>query len=111
MELVDISLSHFLEDSPKITIPMYVCMQCIEHVDNVSSQSMRVHILQLGKDRQRRSRVNSNCSSPKQEPVRQHSQPARYSRERLSSVLITYTIAYISVQVLVITIMLSLSIP
>ena len=64
MELVDISLSHFLKDSPKIAIPMYVYMHVLIHCPRV-----RVHILQLGKDYQRRSRVNSNCSSPKQEPV------------------------------------------
>ena len=44
--------------------------------------------IELNKDRQRRLRVNPNCSSPKQEPVsnlteQQHEQPVSYSRERL----------------------------
>ena len=49
---------------------MYVCTYvAIIMLSTCSSRSMRVRILQLGKDRKRISCVNSNCSSPKQEPI------------------------------------------
>ena len=50
---------------------MYVCMYvCSDTSSTCLSCSMHVHvrISQFGKDRQRRSHVNSNYSSPKQEP-------------------------------------------
>ena len=49
---------------------MYVCMYvAIRRQCMCSSCSMCVCMSQFSKDCQRRSHVNSNCSSPKQEPV------------------------------------------
>ena len=69
----------------KIAIAMYVCMYVCMYVYYVCSDtsstclscSMHVHISLFCKDCQRSSHVNSNCSSPKQEPV-----PELNSREQ-----------------------------
>ncbi len=62
----------------KITVPMYVCMYVCMYVYMYAAirrphvhhaVHVCVHILQFSKDRQHRLHVNSNCSSPKQEPV------------------------------------------
>ena len=65
---------------------MYVCLYVAIRRPRVHHEcTMRVRILQFSKDRQHRSHVNSNCSSPKQakRTEQQREQPMSYSRERL----------------------------